>query len=31
MKRIEDRTGLPCVDPSRGGVGPIVDRMMKIR
>ena len=31
MKRIEDRTGLPCVDPSRGGVGPIVARMMKIR
>jgi uncharacterized NAD-dependent epimerase/dehydratase family protein len=31
MKRIEDRVGLPCVDPSRTGVGQIVDRMLRIK
>jgi uncharacterized NAD-dependent epimerase/dehydratase family protein len=31
MKRIEDKVGLPCVDPSRTGVGRIVDRMLRIK
>ncbi|MBI1774465.1 MAG: DUF1611 domain-containing protein [Proteobacteria bacterium] len=28
LKRTEDKLGLPCVDPLRTGVGPIVDRLM---
>jgi hypothetical protein len=31
MKRIEDRVGLPCEDPSRTGIGRIVDRMLRIK
>jgi len=27
IKRTEDEYGIPCVDPSRTGVGPIVDRL----
>lgn len=31
IKRTEDRVGLVCVDPSRTGVGRIVDRLVKIK
>ena len=28
LRRTEDERGLPCVDPMRTGVGPIVDRLV---
>ena len=31
MKKTEDELGLPCVDPIRTGVAPIVDRLSRIR
>jgi uncharacterized NAD-dependent epimerase/dehydratase family protein len=30
IKSTADKIGLPCVDPARGGVGPIVDRLARI-
>jgi uncharacterized NAD-dependent epimerase/dehydratase family protein len=30
IKSTADKIGLPCVDPARGGVGPIVDRIAKL-
>ncbi|MBM3521836.1 MAG: DUF1611 domain-containing protein [Alphaproteobacteria bacterium] len=31
IKRMEDRIGLPCVDPSRTGVGRLVDKLRKFK
>ncbi|MBL8698786.1 MAG: DUF1611 domain-containing protein [Alphaproteobacteria bacterium] len=31
IKRMEDRVGLPCVDPSRTGVGRLVDKLRKFK
>jgi uncharacterized NAD-dependent epimerase/dehydratase family protein len=28
LRQTEDRLGLPCVDPMRSGVGPVVDRLL---
>lgn len=30
LKQNEDKFGLPCVDPLKGGTGPIVDRLAKL-
>lgn len=30
IKSTADKIGLPCVDPARGGVGPIVDRLARM-
>lgn len=30
LKQNEDKFGMPCVDPLKGGVGPIVDRLAKL-
>lgn len=30
LKQHEDKFGLPCVDPLKGGVGPIVDRLARL-
>src|SRR5262249_45295817 len=30
IKSTADKVGLPCVDPARGGVGPIVDRLARM-
>lgn len=30
LKQTEDKLGLPCVDPLKGGTGPIVDRLAKL-
>ncbi|HEC01263.1 MAG TPA: DUF1611 domain-containing protein, partial [Sphingomonadales bacterium] len=29
LKKTEDELGLPCADPVRTGVGPIVDKLIK--
>lgn len=31
IAKIEDKVGLPCVDPARTGVGRVVDRLAKIK
>jgi hypothetical protein len=31
MKRIADKVGLPCVDPSRTGMGAIVDKLARMK